>query len=95
MNSEKIGQCREIISRSQRLDCPVINTLHPVLLLWMCDLLEKNANAWPDMKMQRWIGFVQCGMYANDMIDFDDVLEMCEQPEFATLSDTAVIQRQV
>lgn len=61
----------------------------------MCDLLEKNANVWSDMNVQRWIGFVQCGMYANDMNDFDDVLEMCEQPECATLSDTFVTQRQV
>ena len=42
----------------------------------MCDRIEENARTWPDSKLHRWIGFVQCGMLANRMCDLTGVKEM-------------------
>ena len=45
------------------------HALDPNHLLWMCDRIEKHANDWPDTKLHRWIGFIQCAMIANGILD--------------------------
>jgi hypothetical protein len=43
--------------------------LRPKHLLWMCHKVIEHADDWPAVKLHRWIGFVQCGMMANLMLD--------------------------
>jgi hypothetical protein len=42
----------------------------------MCDRIEKHAADWPDTKLHRWIGFVQCAMMANGILDLASTKKM-------------------
>jgi hypothetical protein len=57
--------------------------LHPNHLLWMCEHIEKHAEDWPTTRRHRWIGFVQCGMIANGMLDFDAAKAMLMDAKYA------------
>ena len=64
-------QCKSLIN-----DCGVaVSELPPALrlphLLWMSERIIEHAGNWPDARLQRWIGFIQCGMIANEMIDVE------------------------
>ena len=69
------------------LELPV--SLQPEHLEWMCDNIERHADDWPATKLHRWIGFVQCGMLANRMIDLDEAKTMFDAAKvaFAELGD--------
>ena len=43
--------------------------ISPSHLLRMCDRIEKHAGDWPETKLHRWIGFIQCGIIANGILD--------------------------
>jgi hypothetical protein len=62
-------KCRSLLEEHNigRQDLP--HALDPKHLLWMCDRIETHANDWPDTKLHRWIGFIQCAMIANGILD--------------------------
>ena len=62
-------RCRSVIQSSDNLAVGLQDSLHPRHLLWMCDRIECHAEKWPETKLHRWIGFVQCGMMANRLFD--------------------------
>jgi hypothetical protein len=62
-------KCRTLIQKSMVASKDVPQALRPQHLLWMCDKIEQHAEQWPDTKLHRWIGFVQCAMIANRMLD--------------------------
>jgi hypothetical protein len=64
-------QCRDLITQSEETQLGLLPTLRPKHLLWMCDNIQQHAEHWPATKLHRWIGFVQCGMMANRMLDLD------------------------
>ena len=81
--------CRSLIEGHNVTQNDLPRPLLPNHLIWMCDRIEKHAANWPDTKLHRWIGFVQCAMMANGILDlagtkkmFDsvknDYLETCE-----------------
>lgn len=69
-------QCRELMEQSEANATELPQALNPNHLLWMCGHIEKHAEDWPTTKLHRWIGFVQCGMMANGMLDFDGAKAM-------------------
>ncbi len=64
-------QCRARIHDSADLKPDLPQVLHPRHLLWMSERIIQNAEGWPDVRLHRWIGFIQCGMLANGIIDFE------------------------
>jgi hypothetical protein len=62
-------KCRTLIEAHivSRTDLPP--AVAPKHLLWMCDQIEKHTGDWPDTKLHRWIGFIQCAMIANGILD--------------------------
>lgn len=76
-------QCRATIleSRQRRSDLP--ESLRPEHLQWMCDKIEKHAEDWPATKLHRWIGFVQCAMMANGMLDLNGAKALFDQAKVA------------
>jgi hypothetical protein len=64
-------QCRATVMawNGPEVELPV--ALHPRHLEWMCDRIRSHAEDWPLTKLHRWIGFVQCAMIANRMLDLD------------------------
>lgn len=69
-------QCIARILKSERSEVELPDVLHPQHLLWMCDQIANNAEDWADLKLHRWIGFVQSGMLANRMLDFESLKHM-------------------
>jgi len=49
----------------------------------MCDKIEDHADDWPVTKLHRWVGFVQCGMMANRMLDLDGAKAMFDEAKTA------------
>jgi hypothetical protein len=76
-------QCRALIQKSKKTDSDLPQVLHRNHLLWMCDRIENLAEEWPATKLHRWIGFVQCGMLANRMVDFGEVKAMFDEAKNA------------
>ena len=72
-------KCRGLIQESEDRDCDLPEALRPKHLLWMCDRIEQHAEDWPQTKLHRWIGFVQCGMMANRMLDLSGAKAMFEE----------------
>ena len=79
-------KCKGVILSSENADVEMPDALRPKHLLWMCDRIQRHAEDWPDTKLHRWIGFVQCGMMANRMLSlhgikriFDDLKKADDQ----------------
>jgi hypothetical protein len=76
-------ECRERIRAGEKKDTKLPKQLRPPHLLWMCDRIEKEAEQWPISKLHRWIGFIQCAMMANGLIDFASAKDMFQQAKNA------------
>ena len=76
-------QCRAIIQNSEVSVLELPQALHPKHILWMCDRIEQHAEDWPETKLHRWIGFVQCGMVANRILDFEGAKRMFDEARTA------------
>ena len=69
-------QCTALIKESMKADAGLPQALHPKHLLWMCNQIEEHAEDEPVTKVHRWLGFVQCAMMANRILDFDGAKAM-------------------
>lgn len=57
--------------------------LQPAHLEWMCDMIEQHAEDWPPVKLHRWLGFIQCALLANGMVDLQGVRSMFDATKIA------------
>ncbi len=69
-------QCKAMIASSPESHPGLSQALHHRHLLWMSDQIIEHAEHWPEVRLNRWLGFIQCGMMANDIIDFDGAKSM-------------------
>lgn len=76
-------ECRALLGESTSIATELPRALHPMHLLWMSDQITNHAESWPATKLHRWIGFVQCGMLANHILDFDEVKTMFDKSKNA------------
>ena len=76
-------RCRTIMQGSERSDSDLPKALNPHHLLWMCNNIEEHAEEWPETKLHHWIGFVQCGMVANRILDFNGAKAMFDEARTA------------
>jgi hypothetical protein len=58
-------------------------SLQPEHLDAMCQVIVRNVEAWPETRLHRWIGFVQCGMLANRIINTEEMRAMFDLAEVA------------
>ncbi|MBS0264466.1 MAG: hypothetical protein JSS02_21200 [Planctomycetes bacterium] len=79
-------QCRDMIQNSQASDTALPKVIGSKHLLWMCNQIEAHADTWPITKLHRWIGFIQCGMIANRMLNLDGAKRMFDQAKNAHAS---------
>jgi len=71
-------KCSEIIRHSD--DAPGLpKSLHPKHLLWMCRQIVEHSDVGSQTKLHRWIGFIQGGMLANQMLDLDGIKTMFDE----------------
>ncbi len=76
-------KCRALMEESTGVTSELPQALHPRHLLWMCGQITKLAESWPATKLHRWIGFVQCGMLANHILDLEQVKVMFDESKNA------------
>ena len=76
-------QCRGTILKWNKPELDLPRPLRPRHLRWMCDNIENHAEDWPPTKLHRWIGFVQCAMMANRMLDLDGAKAMFDKAKVA------------
>lgn len=77
------AQCRSVLQNADSRDSSLPKPLQRKHLLWMCNNIEKHAEDWPDSKLHRWIGFVQCGIMANQVADLQGLKRMFDQAKIA------------
>jgi len=82
------GRCRETIRDSQKHNPRLPRSLHAGHLLWMCDQIERYAEEWSPTRLHRWLGFVQCALIANGMLDLHGAKEMFDKVKVAFGQDT-------
>ena len=70
------AKCRGVLQDSESAESGLPEALHRRHLLWMCDRIEQHAEDWPESKLHRWIGFVQGGLLANQVLDLDEAKSM-------------------
>ena len=78
-----VEQCKGAILEWNGPESDLPTPLQPKHLEWMCDNIEKHAEDWPATKLHRWIGFVQCAMLANRMLDLDGAKAMFDEAKVA------------
>ncbi|MEZ6124243.1 MAG: hypothetical protein R3C49_13865 [Planctomycetaceae bacterium] len=69
-------ECCVLLKARQPSNSTLPTTLQPEHLLWMSKQIISHADDWPLTKLHRWIGYVQCGMVGNRMLDFDGARAM-------------------
>jgi hypothetical protein len=77
------AQCRELLLREQKPELGLPASLQPKHLAWMCTTIEQHADDWPITKLHRWIGFVQAGLMANQMLDLPEAKAMFDEVKVA------------
>ena len=78
-----IERCRDMIQAHDRPGPDRPKPLRPEHLIWMCERLIEHVDAWSAAKMNRWIGFIQCAMIANGIIDLDAAMQMFDRAKVA------------
>lgn len=76
-------ECKLIIAECQPAKSDLPKALQPKHLLWMCNEIERRATECPTTQLHRWIGFIQCGMMANRMIDMESARVMFDKAKIA------------
>lgn len=76
-------ECRTLIQEWDESSQGLPKALRPKHLLWMCNEIEEHAEVGPATKLHRWIGFVQCAMLANQMLDLGGAKSMFDQVKAA------------
>lgn len=82
-------QCRILIEASEDVRSELPEVLQPKHLLWMSDRIVKHAQDWRRSKLHRWIGFIQCGMLANGILDFEGAKAMFDTAKKSHAADSS------
>jgi hypothetical protein len=69
-------QCRRVIQASEGRPSSLPEQLRGRHLLWMCDQIESRAHEDDLARLNRWVGFVQAGLLANDMLSLEELREL-------------------
>lgn len=76
-------ECRGLILQWNRPVVDLPEALQPKHLEYMCDRITKHAEDWSATRLHRWIGFVQCAMMANRMLDLAGLQTMFDKAKNA------------
>lgn len=80
---EMAHQCRQCIESAKLDDSQLPQPLGGRHLLWMCRQIERKIDEWPESKMHRWIGFIQCALLANGALDLEELKTMFDEAKTA------------
>lgn len=81
---EMAERCRQLLlTDSAPPDSSMPIPLHKTHLMWMCDQVEKHSDNWPAARLHRWIGFIQCALMANRVLDLEGLKSMFDEVKMA------------
>lgn len=89
MNDEQLliramaAECERLVLESEFTDSTLPDSLQQSHVRWMCIKVEKHAGDWPVSKLHRWIGFIQCALLANQVLDLDGLKSMFDKAKIA------------
>lgn len=76
-------KCKTIVGAWDEPLTMLPRSLQPAHLEWMCERIQDHAEDWPATKLHRWIGFIQCALLANGMVDLDGAKSMFDASKVA------------
>ena len=76
-------ECKRVIDQWHESESELPSSIRRAHLLLMCERIERNAEQWPTSKLNRWIGFIQCALIANRVIDLSDAKKMFDRVKIA------------
>jgi hypothetical protein len=76
-------ECGRIIQQWQDEDPKLPKSLRRKHLERMCERIEKHSEDWPATKLHRWIGFIQCALIVNRVIDLAEAKRMFDRAKIA------------
>ena len=76
-------ECSKVIDQWQEVDLSLPGPLRREHLLRMCQRIEKHADDWPISRLNRWVGFIQCALIANRVIDLTEAKGMFDRAKVA------------
>lgn len=76
-------QCKPHLRGAISNDSDLPQPVHPKHLLWMCEQIAEHSDDWPITKLHRWLGFVQCGILSNRILNFEGIKSMFEDSKNA------------
>lgn len=76
-------KCGDVIEHAEFTNLGLPRALGLKHLLWMCRRIAQDAENWPAARLHRWIGFVQGGMMANRLLDFEHLKAMFDEAKNA------------
>ena len=76
-------QCRRLIEQLDATDSRLPPPLRKQHLQWMCVEIEAHSDDWQTEKLNRWIGFIQCALLANGLLDLDALKSMFDKAKVA------------
>jgi hypothetical protein len=80
---EMAEECRRIILEWHEEDADLPEPLRRTHLERMCQRIEKHVEDWPASRLNRWIGFIQCALIANRIIDLPEAKRMFDRVKVA------------
>ena len=76
-------ECQAVLRAWHESDPALPRPLQPEHLLWMCKEICRHAKHWPLAKLHRWIGFVQAGLLANQILTLDQITRIFDESQAA------------
>lgn len=76
-------ECKRIIQEWKDDDPDLPKPMRRKHLERMCERIEKHADDWPPTRLHRWIGFIQCALIANRIIDLPEAKRMFDRAKIA------------
>ena len=76
-------QCKRLISQLDSTDSRLPASLHKQHLQTMCVEILEHSDDWQSARLNRWIGFIQCALLANGLLDLDELKSMFDKAKLA------------
>lgn len=80
-------QCKSHLYVSTPTTSNLPQPLHPKQLNWMCEQIVRHVEDWSTTKLHLWLGFVQSGALANQILDFEGIKAMFDKSKSAYGAD--------
>jgi hypothetical protein len=91
--TEMIEKCRRVIlDQDEHALEHQPRPLRKTHLIRMCDRMIDHVDDWPAVKLNRWIGFIQCALIANRSLDLEEAKQISTRTTRSSSSSEARVE---